>query len=495
MTLWWCDWADCSQPAVQRAGDCLLCERHLCQTHLREPWHECPKPEEDWAAYSAQYVATEARQMAGLCSKINGPELCRRASDMRSGIPCTIDLSAASLSAMMGGQNCHAELLFGDGVAWLARFRLATKVTSPPTVARDYILASEVATLSFLHAQTRVPVPRVFGWAREGDPDNRVGVGYVLMEKLAGKPLDWPALAGQQKEWIMQQLVDIFLELERHPFDRLGSIVSRLPVGNGSRAGTGGDGHGGGGGGGGGDDAAFEIQGIAHHATFDTAAKQPLGPFTSSPEAARALVEAYLAMILHGEMGADKNSPVDVFLTHRFRLDIIENLWPPKTWQLDGKKEDFFLKHPDDKGDHILVDDAFNIVGIIDWEWTQTVSREEAFSSPCLMWPVGRFYRGDNELSGDEDRFAAMFRERGRPDLADLVVQGRKVQRFFFAFGPGGGAHDSQKTFEDLFDGLRSAFAGKDRGGWDEWKAEALERYKGDARLRKLLYGEITGTS
>lgn len=33
----------------------------------------------------------------------------------------------------------------------------------------------------------------------------------------------------------------------------------------------------------------------------------------------------------------------------------------------------FFLKHMDDKGDHILVDDEYNITGIIDWIYARVV--------------------------------------------------------------------------------------------------------------------------
>ncbi len=35
-----------------------------------------------------------------------------------------------------------------------------------------------------------------------------------------------------------------------------------------------------------------------------------------------------------------------------------------------------------EKGDHILVNNSYDIVGIIDWEWSQTVSKAEAFCSP-----------------------------------------------------------------------------------------------------------------
>jgi hypothetical protein len=87
--------------------------------------------------------------MAALCARIDGAKLCNRASRIRGDVLCTINLSAESLSAAMGGQNCHAPVIFDDGVTWLARFRLV-KVSSPPVEPRDYILRSEVATMVFL---------------------------------------------------------------------------------------------------------------------------------------------------------------------------------------------------------------------------------------------------------------------------------------------------------------------------------------------------------
>jgi hypothetical protein len=323
------------------------------------------------------------------------------------------------------------------------------QVSSPPLEVRDYIHQSEVATMMFLQSRTRVPVPKVVDWSTESDRENDVGLGYILMGKVQGKPLNWQKLTEQQKEKIMQQLADIFLEIERHPYDRIGSL---MPSGS--------------------EGMGFEIQGIAHHSTFDMAELKgrPLGPFDTSAEAARALVEHYLGMIEGGEI--DCGYLDDVRLAHQLRLDVVDRLWQGQ------QRERFYLKHPDDKGDHILVDDSFTIVGIIDREWAQTVSKEEAFSLPCMMWPVARFYEGSNELSDDEIRFAAIFRERGRDDLAECVMNGRKVQRFCFALGPGCVAHGDRETFMDLFAGLRRAVvADEDRlaGLRDEGFGDAAE--------------------
>jgi hypothetical protein len=187
-------------------------------------------------------------------------------------------------------------------------------------------------------------------------------------------------------------------------------------------------------------------------------------------------------MLAGGEIGAGR--PTDSYLAHRFRLDLLADLedsLPP------DKQQQFFLKHPDDKGDHILVDNAFNIVGIIDWEWTQTAPPSEAFSSPCMLWPVDKFYGGSNELAGEELRLAAIFQERGRDDLARYVVDGRKMQRFLFALGPDSSHADEDATvFAHLFAGLRDAFGDGD-DDWQEWRRRAVEKWQDDELLLGLL--------
>lgn len=146
----------------------------------------------NWNEYSARYAAAESRRLQELCRRIDDGELCARASQVRSDakVPCAVDLSPKNLSAMMGGQNCHAEVVFADGLVWLARFRLSSPI-SPPLEVRDYVLRSEAATLEFLQRHTCIPSARIFDWACESDLANMVGVDYILMEKLSGNPLDW----------------------------------------------------------------------------------------------------------------------------------------------------------------------------------------------------------------------------------------------------------------------------------------------------------------
>lgn len=147
----------------------------------------------------------------------------------------------------------------------------------------------------------------------------------------------------------------------------------------------------------------------------------------------------------------------------------------------------FFLKHFDDKGDHILVDADFNITGIIDWEFASAEPKALAFSTPCMLWPVGDFYEGMNELSAEEVEFGEIFEARAREDMGKIVRESRKMQRF--TFFNGGGVSRDQEEFQALFTGLRTAWAGEDeqQSSYEEWKGEAKERHKGDESLQSLL--------
>ncbi|KAG5970790.1 hypothetical protein E4U56_007260 [Claviceps arundinis] len=414
---------------------------------------------------NSHWGEASARSLDETCHRIDGVKLCARASQVRGAdVPCAIDLTPESLSAMRGGLNCHAEIKFEDGVVWLARFRILSAIAPPPEV-RDYVLQSEAMTMQFLDRHTRVPSPRVFDWACESDPMNTIGVGYILMEKLNGTSLNWQKATAAQKEKIVRQYVDIMLEIERHPFDQLGSLIAT--TGFMSRDAT--------------QVTAVESQiqvgALADFTTFRSGdGGMPLGPFSSSR--------------LQGSI------PCHCRRKHsngRDRLDVL-NKMSEQTTTAEKGGEKFFLKHADEKGDHILVNADFDIIGIIDWEWCQTTSREEAFSSPCMMWPVGAFHDGSNELAEEELLLARVFREKGREDLASCVLRGRKIQRFLFALHDGVAQLD-EKTFASLFVGLKRAFDGQDvktdaqavEDEWEVWRAKALEDWKHEALFKSAI--------
>ncbi|KAK8029424.1 hypothetical protein PG993_010715 [Apiospora rasikravindrae] len=324
--------------------------------------------------------------------------------------------------------------------------------SSPPLEVRDYILRSEAITMFYLQQHTHLPTPKIFDWACEADPENCARIGYILMEKMDATPLNWQAATGEQKETIMQQLADIFIEIEKHPFTTMGSLATC-------------------------DGNIADIPGLALPYVFRPEAG-PLGPFTSPLEWSKAIIESYLSIMADGEI--DANLRTEVYLYHRFRLEAVGRLWEGV---LPGHR--FFLKHPDDKGDHILINDRYQIVALIDWEWAHTVSAAEAFSSPSMMWPVADFYKGLNILASEERRLAAILQEKGRNGLASHVVNGRKFRRFFFAIGPGS-SFLTQKEVADLFVGLQLALNWENVGR-EPWKQSALETWEKDELLLKIM--------
>jgi len=238
----------------------------------------------------------------------------------------------------------------------------------------------------------------------------------MIMEEIPGTPLQWFEASPQQRTNILEQLVEVFLELERYPFTATGSLSSE----------TG------------------EIGPFAQPRLFSTPS-QSIGPFQSLATALLSMSEHEIAMIESGEVST---LALDNYLTQLWRLERVQDLVN------DDTDSSFYLKHADDKGDHDLVDEQYRITGIIDWEFASAECRSVAFGSPCMLWLVAAFYEGSNQLSDEERELADMFRRRGREDMAKLVLQGRKHQRFLF-FLEGTGPPDREE-FASLFQGLRT---------------------------------------
>ncbi|ATY65110.1 kinase-like domain [Cordyceps militaris] len=451
MPLWYCDIENCTKPGVRHEGDCVLCNRHLCAQHLGPGSHGCPSWKDHDHFYPA-YSAAEGHELSTLFSKINVDALEARASLLRQGIKCSVapfQHDSAKRRSHMGGMNYHVEILFADNVVWIARIR-RFNATSTPRDVRDYILTSEVATLMFLE-KTAVPTPKVYGYALEHD-SNAVGVGYILLEKLPGKALDWPATNPDRRRKVMNQLADVLIEIHKHPLPVLGSLDTP---------------------------GSSHVGAFAHESLLNMVdgQLQPCSPFRSANQYRKSLLQLILDRISAEEMYAAR--PVEAYLLHRFLVDLVPVLTPAAS-----DDDRFYLKHDDDKGDHILVDESFNITGVIDWEWAHTAGPAEAFNSPVGLLPVADFYAGEVSIGADEAIFAQLLEEKGHGSLAQFVLSGRVQHLFAFCCGFDLSDWDG---FLGLFRGLRDA-CGVDAGmSWEDWKETALNRYKDDAGLQELL--------
>jgi Phosphotransferase enzyme family len=422
-------------------------------------------------AYYDAYDSAKQLHLLRLMREVKVAALTKVATRLRHGVPCKIPALAAletnnpkaveAITSQMGGQNCHVDIVFDDGVTWLARFRLVNDPTLPPLQVANYVFTSEVATMYDL-TTTKVRVPRVFHYAKKNASDNQVGLTYFLMEKLPGKSLDWNSASKAQKSKIMEQLADIFLVLESQPYNKIGSLFLEQQANKGTR-----------------------IAGFAQPSLFASADSAPLGPFVSAKDALQAIIRLQLRLISIGEVAS---LPLDNYLANRWKFEMIPKLCATLKTDKSGPK--FYLKHNDDKGDHLLVKKDFSITAVIDWEYASTEVKELAFTSPCMMWPVGDFYDGKNNMSPEELEFASIFRRRGRNDMAEIILKGRKWQRFLFSLSEN--MPSDQAEFETLFQGLRAAMEEQSDPHklepYAQWREKAIAKYaKNDASLQRLL--------
>lgn len=355
----------------------------------------------------------------------------------------------------MGGQNLHIEVSFVDGVSWLCRVQ-RQNAASPPSDIQNAVLLSEAATLRFL-ASTAIPVPEVYEVAPH-DTGNDVGVGYILMQKLEGRPLYMHALDDAGRHKVLQQYATVYIELSKYPFPVLGCMQGP---------------------------GSFEIGPLVHErsATRDEggAICRP-GPFKSALNMYSEFAEQQIRLILNEELYVD--DPLTALLVYRYLLDIMPIHLPEAS--TEGAAQ-YYLKHMDDKGDHILIDDDYNLIGVIDWEWAQAMPREFAFSAPFFLLNVGHYFSGNNGLSSDETLFASILEAAGRDDLAECIRSGRFYHRLAFCL------EDNISNTEEymcLFWGLRTLLGLAEHDNaeddWKSWKVNAELTYANDPYVRAL---------
>ena len=253
----------------------------------------------------------------------------------------------------------------------------------------------------------------------------------------------------------MEQLADIYAELHRYPLEKMGCLTEpdRAQIGR------------------------FARESLAD---FKDGTLLSLGPYSTLEDYHTASIQHILDLILREELYTDRK--VDAYLIHLVVKDLVPRVTP------EGQNEGpFFLKHPDDKGDHLLVDEDGNITGIIDWEWAHTAPAALAFNSPLVLLPVAEFYDGKNNLGEQEVEFAHILDHKGHTELASAVRGGRMQHRFAFCCGYDLADWDG---FVGLFKGFRD-IVDVDAGlNWDEWKVIALDRYRADKGLGKLIAEE-----
>lgn len=338
-------------------------------------------------------------EVAELLSRIDKTELVQVASALNGGKQCTFRPGKhLGIGATMGCANYHAWLDFDDDEKWLVRVPRTT-FSSEPAALTEYLVASEYATLKFLET-TKVPAPKAFGLGLLSDPANHVGINYLFIQALPGEPYYASSANTDQKNHVVGQVADILAEISNHPFEQAGSLLFR----NGN-------------------------MGIAEIASDRFVNLCRHGPFSTDVEYFLSFVDQHLDLIADGQLY--HAYPKEAFLFYRLLRQHILKLCA------DEAPSAFFLKHVDDKGDHLLVDENYNIVGIIDWQFTRTVPICEAFGPSLLTADLRNLYSRHASITNDDRELSKALRDRGRHDLAQYTSGTELIRRFHFGLASG----------------------------------------------------------
>ncbi|TRX91058.1 hypothetical protein FHL15_008040 [Xylaria flabelliformis] len=405
----------------------------------------------------ASYVSQIVNEIHRLRSQIDDAAVCEHASRLNGGRSCSVEHSSrVGPDALMGSANYHARIRFHDGSpSWLLRVpRVASFAVGLPVSLADYLVLSEYATLKFLET-TAVPAPRVFNYGVCNNGTNYgVGVSFLLIEELPGRPWTGEGVSGNEatqdeKMKVWSALADILVELEKHPWPKAGSLCFQSSI--------------------------IEVSAVASDRFV---VLTPEGPFDTSTSYYTAFTEQYLRLIADGQLYTEY--PVDAYLVYRFLKDKAVSQLVQQDTEEAQVPEKFFLKHVDDKGDHLLVDENLNITGIIDWQMARVVPRREAFGPSLVTADMSALCGGKVSLSVDDVALAGALRERGSFELAGCMAD-EKARRFFWGL-----ALETKWSYAlPLANAILKVF-GVDQD-WTTWRETALSEYETDERLKALV--------
>ncbi|KAJ5263828.1 hypothetical protein N7478_011433 [Penicillium angulare] len=396
------------------------------------------------------FEANVHAEVNSLRAKINEKHLCERASELSGGVGCKIEHTPAwGKGALTGCANYHARIRFSNNSVWLIRVPRMNGCIPQSLV--DYLICSEYAALKFLE-MTKVPAPRVYDFGVSTD-SNSVDVSYILMEQMPGKPWNGQGPRGKRfaddedKKKVWNGLAYILIELSRHSFSRIGPL---LP--------------------------GCSESGISALASERFLVLSPSGPFSTAKYYYASYVEQNMALIADGQLFP--SYPVNVYLVILYLNDQIQVLV-----ENAHATEQFYLKHVDDKGDHLMVDDDLNITGIICWRMTRTVPARESFGPSLVTADMGAIYDGWSSLTVHVLALAHFLREEGEPGLADLMSKDEKLRRLFFGL-------DVDPPWEEtllLIGGIWAVFGVERNTEWRDWKRDMMGKHSHDERLKKLI--------
>ena len=284
-----------------------------------------------------------AKGMEDILAQVDLEGLRSIASSLRNGRKCTI-----SDRYTCGAYNLVFEVLFDDGISWIARLRSASPmqvvsqelVFESPTY-KQHIMESEVATMKYVRQHTSIPVPEVYAY--DTTSTNPAKSPYILMECIHGwrTPLKLQELPDNVLRNIIDQLANVLFQLSSLQFPKIGYLHDDV-------------------------DGQYRID-----AMLDRKGKR-VGPFSSAGE--------YYRWRADQPLNRSNESLVDLqdalFHSYLYRLSL------PFLMNGISNEGPFPLAHNDLGVHNVLFDEDWKLVGVIDWSGACVVPWESFAQLP-----------------------------------------------------------------------------------------------------------------
>lgn len=154
------------------------------------------------------------------------------------------------------------------------------------------------------------------------------------------------------------------------------------------------------------------------------------GPFDTATDYFVTIASLHRGLVADGQIYPEYAKEAYLF----YRL--LEERVAPALGHVDSTSS-FFLKHADDKGDHVLVDESYNITAVLDWQFARFAPAIEAFGPSLFTADLSNLYSNSTGLSANDNLLADAFARKGRQDLAALASSNELVRRFHFGLATG----------------------------------------------------------
>jgi hypothetical protein len=245
-----------------------------------------------------------------------------------------------------------------------------------------------------LSARTTIPVPKVVAYAL-GDDSKPIDT-FLILQYMRGEMLQtWKLkeISVEQRQAFYKSLADIYLQLRRLEFPTIGCLTGTDDPGVG------------------GPRTVFSID-INEQEISGRNSKQIQEKYMDPGGGLRSTL-AYTHMLLdlgdNALQGQSEVTEETLYNMHMFREFALGWLKP------EFNQGPFVLIHGDFDGRNILIDESYNIIGVLDWEWSHTVPLQ-FFTPPLWLRNFGLKLMANRRVYSvalaEYDKFLAIVRAR-----------------------------------------------------------------------------------